>query len=233
MKSCVMALCLTLLGGLALAAIPNGTPAEPPMSEPVQLSVSRPVSAAATQVLGPDELIWTDNPDETLHYDGNPSSGIGLTNGGTFYGAARFTPTSTCTVKAVLFFQHGAASNDYIFIFGENNDTTPGVKLESVPYSAADTYRWKRIDLPQPLVVRAGTDYWACVRTTHLAGHFPLGCDAGPMVRDRGGFISTNGIRWQQLVDVNPQLNYNWNIRAIVRSVPGLAHDVGVSKILA
>jgi len=233
MKNSVMAICLTLLVGTALAAIPGLTPAEPARPDPIQLSVSRSASGPITPVIGPDEMVWTDNPDETLHYDGDHSSAIGLTNGGTFYGAARFTPTSTCTVKAVLFFQQGAAANDYIFIFAENNDTTPGVKLESVPYVASDTNRWKRIDLPTPLVIRAGTDFWACVRVTHQAGHFPLGCDAGPMVRDRGGFISTNGTRWQQLVDVNPSLNYNWNIRAVVHSVPGLAHDVGVSKIIA
>lgn len=170
------------------------------------------------------------NPDETLHYDGTPYTGVGLTNGGTFYTSARFTPTTACTLKAVLFYQWGSSSNDYVFIFGEDTDTTPGSKLESIPYSGTDTMRWKRIDLTPPLIVQAGTDFWACVRLTHNAGAYPIGCDAGPMVRNRGGFISTNGTRWQQLADVG--LNYNFNIRAVISRIPSPAHDVGVSKIV-
>ncbi len=168
--------------------------------------------------------------DETLHFDGTPFTGVGLTNGGTFYTAARFTPTSACTLKAILFYQWQSSSNDYVFVFGEENDTLPGAVLDSVSYTGIDSMRWKRIDLSRPLVLPAGTDFWACVRLTHTAGTFPIGCDAGPMVRNRGGFLSTNRIRWQQLADVG--LNYNWNIRAIISRVPGPAHDVGVSKIV-
>ncbi|MGQ9678539.1 MAG: T9SS type A sorting domain-containing protein [bacterium] len=170
-------------------------------------------------------------PDETLHYDGTPATGIGLTNGGSFYTAARFTPTTACTLKAILFYQWNHSSNDYVFVFGEDTDTTPGVVLDSVPYTGTDTMRWKRIDLNPPLVIQAGTDFWACVRLTHTAGLYPIGCDAGPMVRNRGGFISTNGTRWQQIADLG--LNYNFNIRAVISRIPGLTHDVGVSKIVA
>ncbi len=172
-----------------------------------------------------------DNPDETLHFDGVPYTGVGLTNGGTFYAAARFTPVTACTLKSVLFYQWNLSSNDYIFIFGEDSDTTPGPVLESIPYSGTDTMRWKQIALPVPLVIPAGTDFWVCVRLTHTAGRYPMGCDAGPMVRNRGGFLSTNRVRWQQLADVG--LDYNWNIRAVVSRIPGLAHDVGVSKIVS
>jgi hypothetical protein len=52
--------------------------------------------------------------DETLHYDGVPYTGVGLTSGGTFYTAARFTPTTACTLKAVLFYQWHNSSNDYV-----------------------------------------------------------------------------------------------------------------------
>ncbi|MCX7732912.1 MAG: T9SS type A sorting domain-containing protein [candidate division WOR-3 bacterium] len=168
--------------------------------------------------------------DETLHFDGVPYTGVGLTSGGTFYSAARFTPTSACTLKAILFYQWHNSSNDYAYVFGEGNDTTPGAVLESVPYSGADSMRWKRIDLNPPLVLPAGSDFWACVRLTHTAGRYPIGCDAGPMVRNRGGFLSNNRTSWRQLADQG--LDYNWNIRAVISRIPGLAHDVGVSRIL-
>jgi len=169
--------------------------------------------------------------DETLHWDGANANGIGLTNGGTFSGAARFTLTTACTVKAVLYYQRGLSSSDYAFLFGEGSDTTPGATIESMPYTVSDTLRWYRVNTSRSPVVQAGTDLWAAVRVTHTAGRFPLGCDAGPMVRDRGGFISTGGGRWQQLADLG--LNYNWNIRAVIARLPSPAHDVGVSRILA
>lgn len=168
--------------------------------------------------------------DETLHFDGDPNTGVGLTGGGTFYSAARFTPTSACTLKAVLFYQWNSSSNDYVYVFGEENDTVPGAVLESIPYSGADSMRWKRINLDPPLVLAPGVDFWACVRLTHPAGSYPIGCDAGPMVRNRGGFLSYNRTSWRQLADVG--LNYNWNIRAVISRIPGPAHDVGVSRIL-
>ena len=179
-------------------------------------------------VRGPDELNWTDNPDETLHYDGANGNGVGLTNGGTFRGAARFTPTATCTVKAVLFYQRDASSNDYVFLYGEDNDTTAGAVIDSAPYTGGTSMQWKRINFSAPRVVPAGTDLWACVRVTHDSGAFPLGTDSGPMVQNRGGFIST-GAGWRQLNSSG--INANWNIRAIVASVPGQANDVGFTKI--
>ncbi len=228
MKYCRLGVIYFLALGIALAALPE-----------TRQGVNVPILSQSEEIIAliglRGEIQGVDfplpfAPDETLHYDGTPFTGVGLTNGGTFYTAARFTPTSACTLKAVLFYQWGQSSNDYVFIFGEENDTTPGLKLESIPYTGTDTMRWKRIDLNPPLILQAGTDFWASVRLTHTAGRYPIGCDAGPMVRNRGGFISTNGTRWQQLADLG--LDYNCNIRAVISRIPGLAHDVGVSKIV-
>jgi hypothetical protein len=211
--------------GLALAALPCPT---------AQTGSDRPsLSRSAPGIVPPHQLFATDDANETLHFDTDPSSGIGLTSGGTFWGGARFTPTTGCTLKTILFYQWNSSNNDYIFIFGENNDTTPGAKLDSMPYTGADSMQWKSINLTAPLVLPAGTDFWVAVRVNHTAGTFPLGCDVGPCVHDRGGFISTNGTRWQNLPDLNPTLDFNWNIRAVIARIPGLAHDVGVTRILA
>ncbi|MBM3315869.1 hypothetical protein FJY71_08560, partial [candidate division WOR-3 bacterium] len=225
MRSTVVALALAAAAALAAGPVPG-----PAVTGPV-LSLGPATTPPALE--SHVELLAGDNPDETLHWDGVNANGIGLTGGGTFYGAARFTPTSTCTLKAALFFQRQPSNADYIFIFGEGTDTTPGAVIESIPYTVSDTMVWKRFNTSRSPIIVAGTDFWVAVRITHAAGRFPLGCDAGPMIRDRGGFISTGGGRWQQLPDLNPALNYNWNIRAIVASVPGAAHDVGVSRIIA
>jgi hypothetical protein len=211
--------------GLALAALPCPT---------AQTVSDRPsLSRSALGIVPPHQLFATDDANETLHFDTDPSSGIGLTSGGTFWGGVRFTPTTGCTLKTILFYQWNSSNNDYVFIFGENNDTTPGAKLDSMPYSGDDSLEWKVINLTAPMVLPAGTDFWVAVRVNHTAGTFPLGCDVGPCVHDRGGFISTNGTRWQNLPDLNPALNFNWNIRAVIARIPGLAHDVGVTRIIA
>ncbi len=215
MRSLIVIAGLVLAFGLAPAA-----------DNAVGLLSSQPTAGGVPLLT---EVGWTDNPAETLHYDGDNASAIGLTGGGTFRGAVRFTPTRTCTIKSVLFYQNDPSSNDYAFIYAEGTDTTPGVTLDSVSYSGSAGTVWKRADFAAPLIVIAGVDFWACVQMTHDSGAFPLGTDAGPMLRNRGGFISM-GAGWSQLADL--QLDYNWNIRAIIEPVPGFDHDVGVSRIL-
>ena len=233
MKSSIMVISLVLAFGLTVAA--NASAESAPAAGLLSTAGSKIAPEEVVLASALTGLEWTDNPAETLHYDGGNANAIGLTSGGTYRGAVRFTPTFKCTVKAVLFYQRDASSNDYIFIFGEDNDTTPGSIVDSFPYTGSGSMRWKWIDLTRPLVATAGTDFWACVRVTHDSAKFPLGVDSGPMIRNRGGFIATgaSGGHWQQLPDLNPQLNYNWNIRAIVEPVSGLAHDVGVSRILS
>ena len=218
-------LILALTVGLALAALPGPTS---------QTGSDRPsLSRSARGIVPPHQLFAADDADETLHFDTDPASGVGLTNGGTFWGGVRFTPTAGCTLKTILFYQWNSSNNDYVFVFGENNDTTPGAKLDSAPYNGADSLEWKVVNLTAPLVLPAGTDFWVAVRLNSAAGTFPLGVDAGPCVRNRGGFISSNGTRWRNLPDDNAQLDFNWNIRAVIASIPGLADDVGVTRVIA
>ncbi|MEO0082116.1 MAG: T9SS type A sorting domain-containing protein [candidate division WOR-3 bacterium] len=234
MKGSTVVLCLILAVGLAPGALPGNREAGHQTTTPL-LSAANVKLAPNEVVLNPVvpvELEPYDNPDETLHYDRTPFNAIGLTNGGTFRGAVRFTPTYNCTLKAIIFYQRDASSDQYAFVFGEDTDTTPGAILDSMPYTGSGTLQWKRVNLTTPKVMKAGIDFWACIRITHTAGTFPLGVDSGPMIPNRSGFISTGG-SWQQLYYVNPQLNYSWNIRAIVARGVTLAHDVGATKILS
>jgi len=220
MKATTILVALVLAASLAPAAGPKA-------ASPFSASGSPAVNEA---LLAPVGFEPTDDADETLKYDRTPVNGIGLTNGGTYRGAVRFIPAFACTLKAILFYQRDASSNDSVFVYGEYLDTVPGATLAGAPYTGAGQLQWKRVNLATPLVLPAGTDLWACCRMTHTAGTFPLGCDSGPMIRNKSGFISTGGA-WQQIADLG--LNYSWNIRAIVARIPGLAHDVGVSKIYA
>ncbi len=230
MKGHTIILCLVLTAGMALGALSGSFSAG-------QLGTSTPIgltNLAENEVVlspvVPTEVEWMDNPDETLKYDRTPANAIGLTNGGTFRAAVRFTPTYSCTLKAILFYQRDASSNQYVFVFGEGLDTVPGPILDSAPYTGAGGNQWKRVNLAVPRVLPAGIDFWACVRATHTAGTYPIGCDSGPMIRNRSGFIST-GTTWQQIADFG--LNYSWNIRAIVSRAVSYTNDIGVSNILS
>jgi hypothetical protein len=182
--------------------------------------------------LGPHEKIiqptWGGVDDEeTLHYDGDNTDAIGLTAGGTYTGAVRFTPTENCQLVALLFFQYQGSSDEYMFAWGPGSTTAPGAVLDSMNYTGAGDSIWKRVDFSAPIAVNGNEDFWLGPRMTHAAGVYPLGVDAGPMVVDRGGFIYFQGA-WSQLADYG--LDYNWNIRAIISTV-SLSHDVGVMSV--
>lgn len=165
--------------------------------------------------------------DETLHYDGPNNDAIGLTAGGTYIGAVRFTPTFTCSVKALLFYQYHNSSNEKAYLWSAGSTTQPGPIVDSANYSGADTFVWKRVDFATAPIISANTDFWIGPQITHASGRFPLGVDVGPMVPTRGGWIYFQGA-WQELAGVG--LDYNWNIRAIVAPF-SLAHDVGVTRV--
>ncbi len=164
--------------------------------------------------------------EDTLHYDGANSTGIGATAGGIYIPAVRFTPVQGCSVKAILFYHYGAAAHSgYVYFFNTGTSTTPGVKLESMPYSSPSA-GWFRIDFTSRWFA-ANTDFWLAVWFNQLAGEYPIGADAGPRVVGRN-FRSFDGTTWAELT-----LAYNYNIRALVKYPPPYDVDVGVDAILA
>ena len=168
--------------------------------------------------------------EETLrYYIGDPNKKAGA-SGGVLFTAARFTPAFPCTLKAIYFGQMEASMDDYAFAFGQGYETIPGPVLDSGPYSGSGEQMFKRVDLAGQLVFLPGTDFWTCVRFTHETGKFPATMDAGPMVMDRGGFISTGG-KWAQIKNLGQDAN--WIQGAIVTRGTQPAHDVGVVRITA
>jgi len=153
---------------------------------------------------------------ETLHYDGDNYNAIGLTSGGVFRVAARFTPAAICTLTSVVHFHNDPELSDqYIVVYGPGTTTTPGAAIDSAQYPASTT-DWCEVTWPALLELPAGTDFWVSIWHNHSAGLFPAGLDAGPMVRDRGGFIQSDviGPDWQQIGDLG--YDGNWNIRAVI-----------------
>jgi hypothetical protein len=168
--------------------------------------------------------------EDTIAYDGPNTNGIGLTGGGTLYGAVRFTPAVLCTLKSAIFYQYQpVTTTGWVFIHEAGTPAGPGEKIDSAPYTNTPG-TWVRVDFPSPRVYPAGIDFWLAVSLTHAAGQYPLGCDGGPSVTPVRSFLSDDGSTWQSLPGAS--INRNWNIRAIVK-FRHFNNDVGVDAILS
>ncbi|MCK4654134.1 MAG: right-handed parallel beta-helix repeat-containing protein, partial [Candidatus Cloacimonetes bacterium] len=155
----------------------------------------------------------------TIHYDGEPYTGIGLTNGGTFEGAIRLTPDELGPydewelISARFYHYETGTHSGQIKIYGAGSSSEPGAFITSEPYSVTGE-TWFRTDLTEPVTIDATQDLWTSVEVTHNAGEYPLGLDAGPAVQGKGDFIYQSGVGWDELYIIG--FDYNWNVRAIV-----------------
>lgn len=61
-------------------------------------------------------------------------------------------------------------------------------------------------------------ELWVGVNFATQTG-FPAGCDNGPGVPGKGNLIYTDG--WATLTDLNPELDFNWNLQALATNYIG------------
>jgi hypothetical protein len=182
-------------------------------------------------------FVPTDGPDTTLRYDGpDTSDGIGLVNGGTFVGAVRFTNSfaSSVTVKAILFFHLEPSADESILVYHAGTDTAPGRSWASLPYLGANT-SWVPCTTGASIEIQTDSSFWVGVRITNLAGHYPLGIDAGPSDSGHREFVALGSgdstADWLPLMSLG--YDVNWHIQAVVEPLVHVAHDVGVTQILS
>ncbi|MBE3123139.1 MAG: choice-of-anchor J domain-containing protein [Thermoplasmata archaeon] len=175
------------------------------------------------------------NPLENIirFHDGTMYTGVGLTSGGTFEEAIRITPTEQGSYTgygliAVSFYHYGAATHSgNIKIYAAGTASAPGALLLSVPYTVTGD-GMKRIDLTSSVSLPITADLWVSVETTHAAGEYPAGADNGPAIIGKGDWIYYSGA-WSE---IQPGLNYNWMIDAIIDMTTQYEHDVGVQEIV-
>jgi hypothetical protein len=151
-----------------------------------------------------------------LNYDGENSSAVGLTNGGTYEVAAKFPADMVgqyigMEITEVQVYINDPANGYKLKIYGQDLPNRPGELLYEQLFSAT-SMSWNTISLWTPLI-NSGGDLWVAYEIVqNLPGVFPAGTDAGP-AHPEGDWIKT-GASWAKLSVVNPDLNYNWNIRA-------------------
>ena len=177
-----------------------------------------PISNRPVSITYP-KSIYRPAGEDTIHYDGEPSGGIGLTGGGTFEAAIRLTPDELGPydgwdlISALFYHWEGSMHSGQIKIYEAGTSSEPGALITSEPYSVTGQ-TWLRTDLTQSVTIDAAQDLWTSVEITHNAGQHPIGHDAGPAVQGKGDFVY-DGI-WQELYLICSCLDYNWNIRAIL-----------------
>ncbi len=151
-----------------------------------------------------------------LNYDGENSSAVGLTNGGTYEVAAMFPAALVgqyigMEITEVQVYINDPANGYKLKIYGQDLPNRPGALLYEQLFSGT-SMSWNTVTLWTPLV-NSGGDLWIAYEIVqNLAGVFPAGTDAGP-ANANGDWIKT-GATWARLSVLNPALNYNWNIRA-------------------
>lgn len=77
---------------------------------------------------------------------------------------------------------------------------------------------WNEIFLLTPVPVDATEELWFGIRNNAAEG-YPAGVDVGPAIDGKGNMIRLPGNNWQTLLEVNPDLNYNWSVRGLVEAM--------------
>jgi hypothetical protein len=157
-----------------------------------------------------------------IHFDdGTNVNAIGLTNGGTWEGAIRITPTELIEydgyeITAVRW-HHGQEPfpepehSGNIKVYDAGTATNPGSLITSEPFTVPSV-GWFEIPLSNPVQIDIDKDVWVSIQVTHAPGETPLGVGPGPHIAGKSDWVYYAG-SWGSLYDeTSGALDYNWNI---------------------
>ncbi|PLX12308.1 MAG: hypothetical protein C0598_06270 [Marinilabiliales bacterium] len=155
--------------------------------------------------------------DVTLNYDGDPFSAIGTASDYQWRVAARFPsdlvePYIGMEISSVDVYINDPGI-DYklqIYDMGEIHTPGPGELLLEQTFVDNGAAAWVTVTLDSPIYIEGG-DIWVGYWVSSIGGLYTPGCDEGPVHPD--GDWMASGPGWGHLSD-NPDLQYNWNIRA-------------------
>jgi len=155
--------------------------------------------------------------DNWLHFDnGENVNALGLTNGGTFQWAARFTPDELAVWSGrritVVRYHHDYTSgpfnmNGKVKIYEAGSSTQPGGILTEEPFTAYEN-DWTNITLSDPVDIAGDEDIWVAIEGTHSVGQYPAGMDPGPAVDGKGDWLCLSG-SWSEAQSHGFDANFN------------------------
>jgi hypothetical protein len=173
-------------------------------------------------------LEWRDpnyiNPvSKWLAWDnGINADAIGLTGGGTFYVAARFTSSQLfeyegCSLTRIRLFPYAPNGSITLKVWAGNN---AGALLSSQVVTSYTTGMWNEFILQTPVYITGASALWVGYEINHTPDEYVAGCDTGPAIAGFGDMISLDGEVWEPM-SIAYGLNYNWNIQGFVEQIDG------------
>jgi hypothetical protein len=149
--------------------------------------------------------------------NGNNADAIGLTGGGTFKAAVRFTPTElgpyvNFYLTKIRFFPYNNNALFTLKVWTGFNATQLMVSQVVNSYTAGE---WNEVTLNTPFLVTLNDELWIGYEITHPSGVYAAGVDDGPAISGYGDLISLDGVVWESMSAAHG-LDYNWNIECYV-----------------
>ncbi|HPF64867.1 GEVED domain-containing protein, partial [Lentimicrobium sp.] len=165
---------------------------------------------------GPSGWLFWDN--------GVNDDAIGLTGGGTFNVAVRFTPTQLAqyagtSLTKIRLFPYSDGGTIALKVWTGANASTLVLTQPIATYVGGE---WNEFVLNTPVPVTGATELWFGYSVTHPDGVYVAGCDAGPAVAGFGDMLSLDGSVWESMATAYG-LNYNWNLQGYVETLDGVA----------
>jgi len=183
-----------------------------------------------TSAVNPDQaaivLNWnapeTFQIDDWIHWDDGIISyySVGTGDAAEFDVAARWEPSHLGDLE-------GASVQEVAFVPSETNCT---YSIRIWTGNGADSLivdqlvsnpvinQWNPIEINDPVLINTSKELWVGYHVNTITG-YPAGCDNGPAIDGYGNMLNFGG--WQTLLQVNPDLDYNWNIKAHVITLEG------------
>jgi len=152
---------------------------------------------------------------------------IGLTSGGAFSAASRFTPAQlepaygSSITKIRIFPRSGVGA--IVLKVWRGANAAELIYVQPLYNYIPD--EWNDILLNVPVSVPIFEELWIGYSVTNAADQFIAGVDAGPAIAGFGDMISLDGLVWESMA-IAYALDYNWNIQGYFES------DYGQTRLL-
>jgi hypothetical protein len=163
-----------------------------------------------------------------LHYDdGVNFDAIGTGGAVEFDVAARWEPSQLAeyegaSVTQIAFFPNEAAATYKVRVW---TGAGPANLVVDQAVASPVIGSWNYVTLTTPVMIDITQELWVGYYVNTTAG-YPAGCDDGPAIDGYGNMMNFGG--WQTLLQLNPELDYNWNIQAYVQTLVGAPTLLGM-----
>jgi hypothetical protein len=149
----------------------------------------------------------------TYHWDdGSNYTSIGTGGAVEFEVAARWTPMQLADldgyVITAVYFVPGEEDAQYSIRIWEVD--TAMEMLVDQPVLYPEIAEWNVVYLDSLIRINSSKELWIGYYVNTPTG-YPAGCDDGPAIDGYGNMMNYGG--WQTLLEINPELDYNWNIQ--------------------